>query len=176
MKLVQLCAGIALLAGTGIATAGEVEISGVHLCCPACPRAEAAALGDVDGVSGAACDREEKTVTFNASDEEAAQAGIDALAEAGFHGAAKHGDDELEFPESGAEEDATADEITVTNVHLCCPACVRAVGAAVTEVDGVSGASCDREKGTCTVTGDGINVEAVVAALNEAGFNATIPE
>jgi copper chaperone CopZ len=177
MRIVQLVAGAALLyASAGVVAAGDVEVSGVHLCCPACVRAVAGALGDVDGVSNAACDREAKKVTFTAANEEAAQAGVDALAEAGFHGSAKHGDDELEFPESGAKEDAKANEITVTGVHLCCPACVRAVGAAVNDVDGVSDASCDREKKTCTVSGENISVEALVAALNKAGFHANVEE
>ena len=98
MKIVKFCSAFALLfASAGFAAAGDVEITGVHLCCPACPKAVAAALVDVDGVSGTACDREEKTVSFSATNEETAQAGIDALAEAGFHGAATHGDDDLEF-------------------------------------------------------------------------------
>ena len=177
MKIAPFCAAFALLLTTAGATfAGDVEITGVHLCCGACVRAVGATLGDVDGVSGAACDREEKTVTFTAEDDESAQAAIDALAEAGFHGAATHGEDELEFPESGAEEDAKADSITVSNVHLCCPACVRAVAAAVNDVDGVNDASCDRENSTCSVSGSDISVEALVAALNEAGFNATIKD
>lgn len=176
MRLVQLFAGIALLCGSGIATAGDVEISGVHLCCGACLKAVGETLGDVEGVSGAACDRETKTVTFTAADDEAAQAGIDALAEAGFHGSAKHGDDELEFPESGAKEDAKANEITVSGLHLCCGQCVRAVGSVVNEVDGVNDASCDREERTCTVSGENISVEALVAALNEAGFHAKVED
>jgi copper chaperone CopZ len=177
MKIAPFFAAFALLfAAAGATFAGDVEIKGVHLCCGACVRAVGATLADVDGVSGAACDREEKTVSFTATDEESAQAAIDALAEAGFHGAATHGDDELEFPESGAEVDAKSDSITVSNVHLCCPTCVRAVAAAVNEVEGVNEASCDRENGTCSVSGSDISVEALVAALNEAGFNATIKE
>lgn len=177
MKIVQLVAGAALLyASAGVALAGDVEVSGVHLCCPACVRGVAGALGDVEGVSNAACDREAKKVTFTAANDEAAQAGINALAEAGFHGSAKHGDDELEFPESGAKEDAKANSITVTGVHLCCPACVRAVGGAVNDVDGVSSASCDREAKTCTVSGENISVEALVKALNDAGFHATVKD
>lgn len=177
MKTVRFLSAIALLyAGVGMATAGDVEITGVHLCCGQCVRAVGSTLGDVEGVSGAACDRETKTVTFSAANDEAAQAGVNALAEAGFFGTAKHGDEELKFPESGAEEDATANEITVSKMHICCPACINAIGDVVKEVDGVNEASCDRENGTCTVTGSDISVAALVKALNEAGFNATIAD
>lgn len=177
MKMIQLCTGLVLLwMGARVTAAGEVEVTGVHLCCGQCVTAVGNTLKDVEGVSGAACDREEKTVTFTAANEEAAQAGIDALAEAGFHGSAKHGDDELEFPESGAKEDAKANEITLSGLHLCCGACVRAVDAVVNEVDGVNTGTCDREKRTCSVTGENISVEALIKALNDAGFHAKIEE
>lgn len=175
MRFVQFCAAAALLfVSSGIAAAGKVEVTGVHLCCGKCAKGVADALSKVDGVSGAMCDRDAKTVTFTAANDEAAQAGIDALAEAGYHGTAKHGNDELEFPASGAKKDAKANSISLSHIHLCCGQCLKAVAAAANDVDGVSNVSCDREKMTCSVTGTNVSVEAVVKALNDAGFNAKV--
>jgi hypothetical protein len=38
----------------------------------------------------------------------------------------------------------------------------------------VSDVKCDRKARTVKLTGDGIDVSAVVAALNKAGFHGTI--
>ena len=63
-----------------VADAGNVAVKGVHLCCGACVSAVSKALKPVDGVTGIACDRDSKRVTFQARDDKAAQAGIVALA------------------------------------------------------------------------------------------------
>ena len=44
----------------------------------------------------------------------------------------------------------------------------------VKDVDGVSDASCNRDDNTCTISGEKISVEALVKALNDIGFNATV--
>ncbi len=160
----------------GIASAGEVEVKGVHVCCGACVKGVESALKDVEGVSGVNCDRAAKTVVFEADDADAAAAGIEALAKGGFHGTAAHEGEAIEFPDSGAKEDAKANEITLTNVHLCCAACVKAVDAAVKDIEGVSEAVCDRDESTVKVSGENVSVEAVVKALNDSGFHATVAD
>lgn len=175
-RLSSAFAVVAALGFSTVALAGKVEVKGVHLCCGNCVTGVSKALEGVEGVSGVMSDRESKTVTFTAADDKAAQAGIDALAAAGFHGAATHGDKELEFPASGAKEDAKASEINIAHVHLCCAACVKAVDEVVKKVDGVSDVACDREKSSVKVTGSNISVEAVVKALNDAGFHASVEE
>ena len=162
----------ALLLAVTAVQAGDVTVKGVHLCCPACVKGVAKALGDVDGVSGAACDRADKTVTFSATDDKAAKAGIAALAEAGFHGAASHGDKKLDFPASGAKKGDKADKIVLTNVHLCCGACVKGVSKALEDIK--AEAACDRKESTVTLTGSDIDVSAAVAALNKAGYHAKV--
>lgn len=154
--------------------AGKVTVKGVHLCCGQCLKAVGGALHDVDGVSGASCDRDAKTVTFEAASADAAEAGVKALAKAGFHGSASHGDKKVDFPDSGAKKGEKADSVTVTGVHLCCGQCVKAVAKALDGVDGKTGAKCDRKAKTVTVTGNGIEVLAVVNALNKAGFHGTV--
>jgi len=165
-----------VLLSAGAVSAGSVEVKGVHLCCASCVKGVAKALDGVTGVSAAKCDRDAKTVTFTASDAKAAQAGIDALAKGGFHGTATIDGKDAKFPASGAKEDAKADSITVSNVHLCCGACLKAASAAVKKVDGVTDAKCDKDASSVTVNGTGISVSAVVKALNDAGFHATVKE
>jgi copper chaperone CopZ len=158
------------------ASAGKVEIKGVHLCCGQCLKGVDSALKDVAGVSAVKSDGKAGTVTFDAADDKTAEAGIKALAEGGFHGAAKHGDRELAFPASGAKKGAKANSVTVGSVHLCCPACVRAVDKAVKSVGGVSEVKSDRGASSVTVNGTDVSVEAVIKALNDAGFHATVKE
>lgn len=177
MRLVRsVLALIVALGFAGSALAGKVEVKGVHLCCGACVTGVSKALDGVTGVSGVASDRESKVVTFTAADDKAAQAGIDALADAGFHGAATHDSKELKFPASGAKDGAKASEINIDDVHLCCAACVKAVDEVVSKVDGVSEVTSDRQASSVKVTGENVSVEAVVKALNDAGFHATIKE
>jgi copper chaperone CopZ len=156
------------------ATAGEVQVTGVHICCGACVKGVEKALKDVTGVSKVSGDREAKTVRFTAADDKAAAAGIEALAKAGFHGTAKHGEATLEFPASGAKKDAKAGQVKISQVHLCCAACVRAADEALKKVSGVSTVTADREASSIEVTGENVSVEALVKALNDAGFHATI--
>lgn len=155
-------------------SAGEVQVTGVHLCCGACVKGVDKALHGVEGVSGVASDRESRKVRFTAADDKAAAAGIEALAKGGFHGTAKHGDATLAFPASGAKEGAKAGQVKIGNVHLCCAACVRAADEALKKVEGVGNVSADREASSIEVTGENVSVEALVKALNEAGFHATI--
>ena len=42
-------------------------------------------------------------------------------------------------------------KVEVTNVHLCCPGCVKAVGSALKGVEGVTGV-CDQKAKTVTIT------------------------
>ena len=156
------------------ALAGEVQVTGVHICCGACVKAVDKALTGVAGVSGVTSDRESKTVRFTAADDKAATAGIEALANAGFHGTPKHGEATLAFPASGAKEGAKAGQVKIGHVHLCCAACVRAADEALKKVEGVSAITADREASSIDVTGENVSVEALVKALNEAGFHATV--
>jgi copper chaperone CopZ len=62
-------------------------------------------------------------------------------------------------------------KVTIANVHLCCPACVKVVGATLKKVDGVTGA-CDREEKTVTITApDDATAQKAVEALAAAGFH-----
>lgn len=176
MKVFRITAlsGLVLALAMTTANAGDVTVKNVHVCCGACVKGAKKALGDVDGVSGANADRDSKTISFTATDEKSAQAGIKALAKAGFHGKAAHGDKVLAFPKSGAKKDAKSDSITLNGVHLCCMGCVRAAKKAVNDVKGVDVIDVDRKEKTVTLKGSGIKVAEAVAALNKAGFHGSL--
>ena len=62
-------------------------------------------------------------------------------------------------------------KVELKGVHLCCPACVKAVGEILKKVDGVKGA-CDREKRTVTITAaDAAAAQKALDALAAGGFH-----
>ncbi|MFN0196657.1 MAG: cation transporter [Planctomycetaceae bacterium] len=156
--------------------AAEVTVKGVHLCCGACVDGVNEALTGIDGVSDVVCDRNTKVVAFKATDDDAAERGIEALSKGGFFGTAKHGKKDLPFPDAGAKKDATTATITFTGVHLCCGACVKDAHTAVKDVKGVSKVDVDREAGSVTLTGTDIVETEALAALNKGGFYGKVAE
>ncbi|MCC7424896.1 MAG: cation transporter [Planctomycetaceae bacterium] len=156
------------------ASAGDVKIKGVHLCCGACVNAAQKALKDIEGVSGVAVDRDSKLVAFKSADEKSTKAAIEALAKEGMFGTATDGDKAVAFPESGAKKGDTADIVTLSSIHLCCGQCVTDAKTAATTIEGVTGVDVDRNGGTVKLTGKNIDVVAAVAAMNKAGFNAVV--
>jgi copper chaperone CopZ len=66
---------------------------------------------------------------------------------------------------------ARADKIELKDTHLCCPMCIKAVGAVLEKVEGVSDAACDKDKKTVTFTAKDEKVAAkALKALADAGF------
>jgi len=60
--------------------------------------------------------------------------------------------------------------ITITDVHICCQSCVKAVATAVADVKGLT-AKADQDAGTVTLTGpDTATVQKGADALVAAGF------
>jgi mercuric ion binding protein len=60
--------------------------------------------------------------------------------------------------------------VTITDVHLCCPSCVKGVAKAVAEVSGLA-AKADQETGTVTLTGpDAATVQKGADAIVAAGY------
>jgi len=174
MRKTVALSGLVLLFLVSTTQAADVKVKGAHLCCGQCVKAVGKALGNVKGVSGAKCDRNAKTITFDAANPKAAKAGINALAKAGFFGKATVGGKKASFPPSGAKKGQKADKVVLQSVHLCCGGCIKAVGKATKNVKGADSVKCDRKKSTVTLTGEGISVEQAVAALNKAGFYARV--
>jgi periplasmic mercuric ion binding protein len=62
-------------------------------------------------------------------------------------------------------------KVELKNVHLCCPACVKGVGTALKDIDGVK-AQCDRQAKTVTITApDDKSAQKALDALAKAGFH-----
>jgi periplasmic mercuric ion binding protein len=65
-------------------------------------------------------------------------------------------------------------KVEVKGVHLCCPACVKGVGTALKDVEGVKGV-CDRRAGTVTLTAsDEATAQKGIDALAAAGFHGKL--
>ena len=177
MKLVIL-SSIVLLTSltTFLPVDSDVTVKGVHLCCGSCVDAVNDALDGIDGVSGIACDQNTKMATFKAANDEAAEKGIKALAEAGFFGTAKKGKNDLSVPEAGAVKDIKSAKVKFAGVHLCCRSCVKDAHTALKDVKGVSSIDVDREAGTVTLSGTDIVQTDALAALNKGGFYGKVSE
>ena len=170
-RVVLLAALCGLLAWAVPARAEtKVELKGVHLCCGACVKGVAKALESVDGAK-AVCDRDHKTVTITAPDEQTAQKALDALAAAGYQGETDSKD--LTIKDDSGAAAGKVQTLTLTGVHNCCNSCCKAIKAAVKKVDGVKDDTCKPKTETFDVTGD-FDAAEVVKALNAAGFHVKV--
>ncbi len=177
MKLLTLVTIAALMSLGALFTADEeVTVKDVHLCCGSCVDGVKDSLKDVDGVTNVTCDQNTKVVNFKVSGDEAAKKAIEALADGGFYGAAKHGKIDITFPDAGAKKDTKSAKIKFTGVHLCCKSCVKSAHAALKDVKGVASIDIDREAGTVTVSGGDIIQTDALAALNKGGFYGKVAD
>jgi copper chaperone CopZ len=156
--------------------AGGVSVKKAHVCCKACVTAVEKALSGLEGVTNGTADQKAKTISFQAADDDAAKRGIEALAKAGFHGAASHGDKLLTFPTSKTKEGEKSDSVTFTGVHLCCGACVTGAKASLKDVKNIKDINVDTKTKTVTITGKGIDVLEAIAAFNDGGFHGNLKE
>lgn len=174
MKAIWLSAfvaGLGLIVGSVLA--GEVSVSGVHLCCPACAKAVGKALSKVDGVSNAKCDPPARTVTFTAESGDAAKEALAALNKAGFHGSATADGKAVEVADnSGAKAGDKPAKVTLTGVHNCCGQCLKAIQKTVGGVSGVGEVSVAKRE--ITVSNNKADVAEIVKALNDAGFHVRV--
>jgi copper chaperone CopZ len=160
----------AVLTGAALAET-KVEVKKTHVCCPQCEKAVAKVL-EKAGVKGAAS-KDDGKITFEAADDKAAQKVLDELAAAGFHG--DTGNKDIKIKDDSGVKEGKVTTLTLKGAHNCCPACNAAIKKALKKVDGVESDDAKPKSETLTVTGnfDGL---AVVKALNEAGFHATLPK
>lgn len=67
-----------------------------------------------------------------------------------------------------------AGDVVVKDTHLCCGACVRDVAKALTDVDGVTDAKCDRDAGSISFAATDEKAAKIgLRALAKAGFHGT---
>ena len=170
-KLISCLSAVMLLASANAGRAETtIELKGTHLCCPACVKAVGEILKGVDGVTGK-CDTKAKTVTLTAKDDATAQKAIDALAAGGFHG--DTGSKTVTIKEDSGVAKGKVKTLSVTDVHNCCGACTKSIKDAVKKVEGVTANTVKPRTTTFEVTGD-FDAEAVIKALNAAGFHAKV--
>lgn len=169
--ILLLAAGLGLtFLAADVRAETKVELKDVHLCCGLCVKNVAAALKNVDGVTGK-CDQENGTVTITATDDAAAQKAVDALAAAGFHGVSSN--DKIKMKSSTGAVTGKVKKLTVIGAHNCCGQCSKAIKATVKKVTGVTGDTAKPKGKSFEVTGD-FDADELVKALEEAGFHVTV--
>lgn len=169
-RCIGLAAVVLLVSAAAVRAESKVTLSDMHLCCGACVRAVDAAVAKVEGAS-AAVDRQAKTVTITAKDDETAQAAVDAIAAAGYHG--KSSSDKIAMKnDSGAGEDKVT-RLVFVGVHNCCGGCAKALQGACGKVDGVEGTAIKAKARSFVVEGN-FAPAAIVKALYAAGFHAKV--
>jgi copper chaperone CopZ len=151
------------------AQAGKVEVKGLHICCGQCEKGITSILAKVDGVSEAKADKATKTATFTTKDDKTTTAALAALVEGGFYGTATDDGKEVKIEAPSAKKGDKADEVTITNVHVCCGQCKTALKGLFKD------ATVDfPDKTSVKVTGSGIDKGEALEALNKAGFGGKI--
>jgi copper chaperone CopZ len=133
-------------------------------------KAVAKAVSEVQGVT-AKCDQDAETVTLTATDDAAAQKGLDALAAAGFHGTT--GNDKLTIKDDSGVKPGKVKSLEVTGVHNCCGSCTTRIKKALNEVSGATSSTVQKQERTFTVEGD-FEAADLVKTLNAAGFHVKV--
>ena len=152
------------------ASAADVtaKITEVHLCCKSCVNAAQKAVADNAPGAQAVADQEAETITLTGPDAATVQKAADALVKAGYFGKSSNADIKI-----SAVTGATGQQVQtldVSNVHLCCAKCAKAVTDALAAVPGVkttTGVAKDAK--TFQVKGD-FKDSDVFAALQKVGL------
>lgn len=151
-----------------------VQLEKLHLCCGACSKALAEALGSVEGIEEIDIDRKAGSAHFVSSSDDKTKAALAAMAEAGFFGAVTQGDKEVAVPTEEIDAELKADRIVFTGVHLCCGGCARGVAKGYADLKDVVAVDCDTDAGTVTLSGKDLSVAEMRDALHKAGFHGTL--
>lgn len=107
------------------------------------------------GLEGAECDTESRTLTVS-GDEATAKAVKEAIESCGY----------------GAERIRTSERIVFKVPDMDCPVEVAEIQKALAK-RGIEGAECNTESRTLTISGDEATAEAVKAAIESCGYEAT---
>ena len=162
---------VALLALAPLSRAdATVTISKVHLCCDKCVKGATNTVSSVDGAT-AVCNKAASTIVVTAPDAATLQKVADALVKAGFYG--ESSDPSIKIASDTGAKGDKVQTLKVSNVHLCCPKCVKAVHEACAAVPGVTGDTCTKGAETFEVTGD-FKDSDVMAALQKAGLTGKV--
>jgi copper chaperone CopZ len=168
-RLQAIVAAVAVVMATGGAWAAEqVKLDGVHLCCGGCVTGVEKAVAGID--VKAACDRQAGTVTLSGS-AAAVQKAMAALFDAGYYGTPDNA--ELKMKDASKPlKDKKLDRLELTNMHICCGACVKGINKALAGVEGVKANTAAKNAKVVVIEGSGFDGAAVIVALNKAGYAA----
>ena len=163
-----ILATIGLIGGLTLSAAADqtVTLSDTHICCHSCVNAINKIGASVDGLK-ATPSQEDGTITLSAADKATLQKGVDALTSAGFYG--KSSDPDVKVNGDTGAKNQTVQTITVENLHLCCPKCVKAVNEILATVPGVTTNTATKGAKEFTVTGN-FNDKAVFDAFQAHGL------
>jgi copper chaperone CopZ len=171
MKSIFLCLLTSLaLVQLSLADDVTVHISDVHLCCASCVKGVTNAVKDIDGIKASA-DKETKVVELTGPDKATLQKAANALTKAGYFGVCS--DDSIKIDASTGAKGEKVQTLKVEGVHLCCPKCVKAVTAALKDVDGVTTNNATKNAEFFIVTGD-FKDSDVFTALQKAGLTGKV--
>lgn len=171
MRLILACA-VALVCGVS-AEAATVELKGLHLCCGGCVSAVEGALEGVDGVSNITVDRGAGAAKFDAKDAKVVAAALQSVADEGFFASVMVDGKESNFPNEAVAKGTKSKSAKFSGVHLCCRSCTQSVVRALQKDPVLATIECDQDAGTVVIAskgGEDIDLAAVQAALNKAGF------
>jgi copper chaperone CopZ len=148
------------------------KITDVHLCCQACVTGAQKALSASAPSVKAVVDKDGETITLTGTDIPSVQKAADGLVKAGYFGQSSNPDIKLNA-DTGAkgQEVKTLD---ISDVHICCASCAKAVTNAVLAVPGVKATTgVVKNAKTFQVTGDFKDSDAL-AALQKAGLTGKV--
>lgn len=167
--LITLATAFALVL-TASAADVTVKLTEVHICCKSCVNA---ANKIVTSVNGAKADvsEDDDTVTITAPDKATIQKATDALTAAGFFGVSS--DPDVKVNAVTGAKNVKVKSVTISDMHLCCDKCVKAVNNVVKSVPGATAQTAVKNAKTFEVTGD-FNDKDLMDAFQKAGLTGTI--
>jgi copper chaperone CopZ len=129
------------------------KITDVHLCCKGCVSVAEKTVADKVPHARAAADQEGETITLTGPDTATVQKAADALVKAGFFG--KSSNPDIKISADTGAKGQMVQKLDVSNVHLCCNSCIKAVNNALKDVPGVKAVTgVAKNAKTFQVTGD----------------------
>jgi copper chaperone CopZ len=174
LAMMVLGGAVAFLGASQGAGGVKVEVKGPHICCKQCISVVGKILGKVDGVADVKADAATKMVTFTAKDDAAAKAGVKALIDGGFYGAATADSKEMKFTLPAGKKGDKVDVLKVKDVHVCCGQCEKAIKAIFS--DGKVSFEGKGPQKTVSVESKGLEAASVLETLRKTGFNGSIVE
>ncbi len=148
----------------------SVKLSDVHICCHSCVDSANKVVSSVKGAKGDVS-QDDETITITAADKATLQKTVDALTAAGFFG--KSSDPSIKVNAETGAKNVKVKSVTISDLHLCCGSCVKAVDKVVKSVPGATSQNATKGAKTFEVTGD-FNDKDLMDAFQKAGLTGKI--